>query len=118
MSWAWNVRVFRARIPDPLTFEETKKYVADINARKFAGFDDWRLPTIEELISLVEPKLKDWSWTLFLDKNFDETQRWIRSADQKGPNNRWGIVFYEGKLYLPTLNFPYYVRLVRSSKSS
>ncbi len=101
-----------------MTFEEAKKYVADINARKLAGFDNWRLPTIEELISLVEPKLKDWSWTLFLDKNFDETQRWIRSADQRGPNNSWGIVFYEGKLYLPTLNFPYYVRLVRSSKSS
>ncbi len=38
-----------------LDYRKAKKYVAQLNEEKFLGQKDWRMPTIEELISLMEP---------------------------------------------------------------
>ena len=40
-------------VADKMTWEEAQAYPATLNARKFGGFDDWRLPTIKELYSLI-----------------------------------------------------------------
>lgn len=101
--------------PDTMTYVDALKYVDELNDMRFAGHKGWRLPTIEELISLVEPTQK--SGSLYIDKIFNDRQRWVRSGDKKSYGNSWGIVFYEGSLYFPALNFPYYVRAVRSASS-
>jgi serine/threonine-protein kinase len=36
-----------------LTLAEAREHVADLNAARFAGFDDWRLPTVDELCTLL-----------------------------------------------------------------
>jgi uncharacterized caspase-like protein len=38
-----------------LTFDKAREYVKDLNANRLGGYADWRLPTIEELCSLLEP---------------------------------------------------------------
>ena len=38
----------------PIRFYETKEYVLELNKKNFAEYSDWRLPTIDELWTLLE----------------------------------------------------------------
>jgi len=40
-------------VADKMTWEEAQAYPAVLNARRFGGFADWRLPSIKELYSLI-----------------------------------------------------------------
>jgi hypothetical protein len=40
-------------VADKMTWDEVQTYPATLNAKKFAGYDDWRLPTIKEVYSLI-----------------------------------------------------------------
>jgi tetratricopeptide (TPR) repeat protein len=37
-----------------LSFDQSNVYLSDLNNRTFGSFNDWRLPTLEEALSLVE----------------------------------------------------------------
>ncbi|MBZ2172103.1 protein kinase domain-containing protein [Nitratidesulfovibrio sp. SRB-5] len=38
-----------------LNLTEARAHVAELNAGRFAGFDDWRLPTVDEVCTLLAP---------------------------------------------------------------
>ena len=97
---------------EPVTWQETKTYVEEVNRKAFAGYSDWRLPSVEELASLME---KSWQNNdLFIDPAFDKAQRSIWSVDTRDMDTAWKANFHMGFiLHFPktTKNF---VRLVRS----
>jgi len=72
----------QAGSPKALTYAETQEYIKSLNEQKFAGYDDWRLPTVEELASLVEPERQ--ANDLYINPMFDKTQTWVWSADIYG----------------------------------
>jgi hypothetical protein len=52
---------------DKLTLAQAQALPAKLNAAKFGGFDDWRLPTIKELYSLFDARGTDPSGPMNLD---------------------------------------------------
>jgi hypothetical protein len=44
----------KAGSPSEMTFDAAGKYVGELNSSRLGGYGDWRLPTMEELCSLLE----------------------------------------------------------------
>ena len=59
--------------------ERIGAYLDQQNEQRYADFADWRLPTIEELASLMEPRGSVDRW--FIDSIFDRRVRYCLSAD-------------------------------------
>jgi len=77
-----------------LTFKDASKYLNNINKKGFAGFADWRLPTLEEGISLLKVN-KCRNTGFFIDPIF-ESQMGIWTADRVDDLNIWVIRFNIG----------------------
>lgn len=102
----------QAGSPKSLTFSEAEKYIRQLNAEKCAGFSDWRLPTLEEAMSLMERGQKHGD--LYIDAVFDKAQRYIWTADRYSAGDVWAVNFFDGYCYGRYVDFYYYyVRAVR-----
>jgi hypothetical protein len=97
-----------------MEFRYAKKYINELNETQFAGFNDWRLPTLEESISLVEPERHK---GLHINIVFERRQSWIWTADQNqllGSLLQWVVNFIKGYSYFYLLDYGQnYVRAVR-----
>ena len=107
----------KAGPPDYMKYAEAQKYVETLKRKRLAGFDDWRLPTIPELTSLLE--LKEQSNGLYINPIFDATQRWCwiadRLPDSGSPGSVWSVLFDYGRMHWnDLLHHDGYVRAVRS----
>ena len=74
-----------------LYYEKAKKYVDRLNQDKYAGYSDWRLPTLEEAMSLTEPT--QMNGDLYIDPKFDKQQQWIWTSDLFSASAAWGVYF-------------------------
>ena len=104
---------------DELTFGEAESYIKDLNKSDFAGYADWRLPTLEEAMSLMEPVKEN---GLSIHPIFDSEQRWIWTSDQQKDDEWWRwVVSFDGCTcgdYGYVDDFYVCMRAVRSSHSS
>ena len=96
------------------SFNNAKEYIKQLNQKGFAGHQDWRLPTLIEAMSLVEPKENE--NRLFIDSVFDKTQRYIFTSylgeHISGP---WAVSFANGSCGRSSMPHSYnYVRAVRT----
>lgn len=95
-----------------MNFADAQQYVAQLNREKFAGYSDWRLPTLEEAMSLMEPEKRNGD--LCIDPVFDQNQRWIWTADQAASGGAWVVGFDYGGCSHYYVHYYTNVRAVRS----
>jgi len=100
--------------PNYMNYAGAEKYVRELNTKSFAGFNDWHLPTLEEAMSLMEPKKHG---DLHIDPVFGRTQRHIWTADKAdsgGGGRAWYVNFSLGYCHRLAIDYGNYVRAVRS----
>lgn len=78
---------FGYRADDPNSYCNTDAYIRRINQSNYCGYSDWRLPTVNELLSLVDPSLSDRQNQSAIDLNFFPFNQsfayWTDSVDEK-----------------------------------
>jgi hypothetical protein len=101
-----------------MTWQSALDYVACLNTSNYLGHNDWRLPNVNELESLINRGQVD-SVAWLNTQGFTNTAShyWSSTSYDYGPDSAWGVSFASG--YVPTYNKPYYVhaRCVRGGQS-
>jgi hypothetical protein len=98
--------------PEVMNYVMAEKYIFTLNSKRFSGYSDWRLPTLEEVMSLME-RQKSYSG-LFIYSAFDYRQRWIWTVDKESAEQVWCVNFDSGGCYFCEAYHESFVRAVRS----
>lgn len=97
--------------PRELMVTEIEDYVNTINALEFGGYNDWRLPTLEEAMSTVSSKKDGESYA---ERLLERTQTAIWTGDKLSTDTTWVLRYDKGRCNYGTYRYSRYVRLVRS----
>jgi len=98
-----------------MKWSKAKKWLKDLNNMGYAGYHDWRLPTVEEASSLLEPNKKNRN--LYIDPVFSNNQGYIWTGDKiDSMEAAWRVSFEDGHVYWSRIDYDHYVRPVFSLK--
>ncbi len=101
--------------PDRLMWPEGFAYIDRLNAVAWAGYDDWRYPTQEELATLLIPE-ENQSTGLYIDPAFG-SQRCVWSSTEAEHHRAVYADFYYGDLYVVEQKYAnHFVRAVRGDR--
>jgi hypothetical protein len=73
------------------------RWIDRLNRDSFGGYNDWRLPTIEEGLTLLEKNRNDRG--LYLNPCFSAGQPFIFTADRRQPGGHWFVDFTQARVY-------------------
>ena len=114
--------------PKPLTLKRSTYYISSLNDKRFMGYSDWRMPTVEELASLIAGNVRG---GIYINPLFTIKRKSCWSSDRGYVEDRymkdvWIVSFVVGQIILQMLDndprmifgYPetYYVRGVRSAR--
>lgn len=94
--------------------EEAHKFIEAQNKAAFAGFTDWRLPTVHELFSLVDTSKHNPAINPVF--NCESRCYWTASQYAPYPAYAWIVNFNYGYTGADYKHGNYFVRLVRSKQ--
>lgn len=103
----------------PMTYAEAVRYCDDLN---FAGFDDWRLPTVNELLSITddtrfEPAINKAFKNVAYETNDKGEKRygwyWSQTKYAVDSSDAWFVDFGYGEGIWRDVSNRYFVRCVR-----
>lgn len=99
---------------EELSAIKAKEWIAAFNEKGYAGFKDWRIPTLEEAFSLLKPTENRYS--LFIDELFAYDQRSLWTTDNFQDNRVWAIDLFSGDVNMLESHLYANIRPVRSLK--
>ncbi|MBD3338652.1 MAG: TIR domain-containing protein [Candidatus Lokiarchaeota archaeon] len=99
-----------------VSFQKGKEWINRLNGTRHATYNDWRLPTLEEAMSLMEPEQKNGK--LYIESIFDMTQKHIWTpdevSDESNESRTWIVAFCSGSCYGDGASKESWVRAIRS----
>ncbi|MDP6583376.1 MAG: DUF1566 domain-containing protein, partial [Anaerolineales bacterium] len=99
---------------DLVDWDDAKERIEKLNSEGYAGYHDWRLPTVEEAASLLESSKKNGR---YIDPVFSKKQKCIWAGDKRGSEAAWAVRFSDGYVYWNFISKgSAYIRPVRSMK--
>lgn len=85
----------QAASPEHMLYNLATQWINNLNKRGFAGYNDWRLPTLDEAMTLMEHAPN--SAGLYIDPIFNSKQRaWMWTADRGETDSAWYVNFNYG----------------------
>lgn len=98
---------------EPLVLKDAKQWIKEFNNNGYAGYHNWRLPTLEEAMSLMEREQKNDD--LYIDPIFYEKQERIWTSDLvKDEPLIWVVDFSGGECGYGRPDYDICIRLVYS----
>ena len=88
------------------------EYITKLNSENFAGYNNWRLPTLQEAKFLLEPKKYETN-NLYIDPVFNKKQHEISTSDFYNSTECWAVDFIGGTCCDECGHWFNYVRAVR-----
>ena len=98
----------QAGSPYPLTWKQAKAYIQNLNSVQSAGFISWRLPTVDELMSIVTRPSH--GLDLCMEPVFDSSRKWLWSADKRSFTAAWYLSMDLGFVSWHDMSGYYYVK--------
>ncbi len=98
---------------------DTQAFVAAVNAQGWCGANDWRLPTVRELESIVDMS----RYKPAIDRNYfantherEGDRYWSSSPDANSSDSAWYVHFRNGEANYYSKSGTYRIRLVRAGQ--
>lgn len=96
----------------PMTWDKAHAYIEKLNEIAYGGRNNWRLPTIDELMSLLArtPRGKEYC----IEPLFDQNKKWLWSCDRRSFISAWYVSVDLGFVSWQDFTAYYYVKGVCS----
>ena len=120
---------------DEISWEKAKEWIKKLNKGGYAGYQDWRLPTVDEAASLLDSRVASGNFMtdmilqteletgeknidLCIEHVFSKQQIYIWTGDRTDYSSEvaWDVSFIVGHVRMNYLNEGNYVRPVRSMR--